>query len=402
VDVPKSTIRLIVLIAAGAAAASPLVARSAEWYANSNVRQRISYNDNIGLRTSSSEKVSEFGETSTVDMSLGGRSPTAEIDFTSVLDFTRFPDERSLNSNDQFLTLSGLKRGQRWTAGIVGNVIRDTTRTSDVEDTGEFILQNRRREVLGIGPQVTYQLTPVDEIGLNGRFSDTHYPSNNITDFQQWGGGGSWVRRLTERTQFLLNGSGYKTNSGSRGSQNSNYYTALVGFAHSFTDTLEGRLTAGPTIADVDVVGGPSNSRRSHSDFNLGYGFDGAIDYRFRERLSFSGQIFRTVRPSTTTGNIIEETGVRISSSYDLFKHVYLDTATLYKRRQAIGDSDVPNRDYVSFQPELRWEFLEDWNLRVGYRLRWQRYDRNDNDEAFSNSVLASVGYNLPPLTMSR
>jgi len=402
--VRTATIRLIGLIAAaGAVAASPMVVRSAEWYMDGALRQQISYDDNIGLRTNSNDRVSEFGETSTIDMSVGGRSPTAEIDFNSVFDFTRFPDERSLNSNDQYLTLSALKRGQRWTARMAGSFIRDTTRTSDVEDTGQFILQNRRREVWRVGPEVTYQLTPVDQVGFSGLYSDTHYPSNNLRNFQQWGGTGNWSHSLTERTQLLLIAAGFKNNSGSRGSQNSRYYIAQVGAAHMFTDQLAARLTAGPTLADTDVVNVSGGTRTSSSDVNFGYGFDGSIDYQFQQRLLFSGSVFRTVTPSGTTGNIVEETGFRFNSTYDLFKNVYFETEALYKFREHVGqNTNTPRRDFVSFQPGLRWNFLDDWNMRLAYRFRWQRFDRDDNDEAFSNSVLASVTYGIPPLTMSR
>lgn len=378
-------------------------AKAAEWYLNGRAAQEFSYDDNIGLRSAEDQKVSAFGETSSIGFRAGGRSPTVDVGVDALFDFTRFPDESSLNSNDQFLSLDATHTGERLTAQLAGQYVRDTTRTSDIEDSGLFILQNRRREVRRLTPSVSYQLTPVDEVSFNGELSDTYYPSGNVRNFQQWGGSGDWARSVSERTQLLASLSGFQVNSNDAGSQDTTYYSASFGVGYVFSPTLRARLLAGPTLARVNFVFDDGGLRASNTGTTVGYGFDGTVDYRYQERLSFQGRVYRTVQPSSTTGVVSEETGVRLSARYGLLEHVSADLAALYILRESVGQSTSGRRDFVSVQPALRWQFAEEWDLRVSYRFRWQKFeDTVEDPDASSNAVLASITYRLPPLAMSR
>lgn len=379
-------------------------AEAAEWYLNSRARQDFSYDDNIGLRSANDEKISAFGETSSIGATIGGRSPSVDIGLDSVFNFTRFPSESSLNSNDQYFTLSSAFTGERLTAELDAQYIRDTTRTSDIEDTGLFILQNRRREVRRLAPKLAYQLTPMDEVSAEGDISDTYYPSGDIRNFEQWGGTGTWTRSTSERTQLLASLSGFKVNSNDSGSQNTTYYAAQVGFGHVLTEKLRVRLVAGPTLARVNFIFASGGVRFTNTDTSLGYGFDGTVDYQQDERLSLQGRVYRTVRPSSTTGVVLEETGFRASGRYALMQHVSLDLAALYVLRESVGQTDTSGRrDFVSVEPGLLWRLAENWDLRFAYRYRWQRFDDADEDpDASSNAVLGSLTYRLPPLSMSR
>lgn len=245
-------------------------AEAAEWYLNSRARQDLSYDDNIGLRSANDEKIAAFGETSSIGATIGGRSPSFDIGLESLFNFTRFPSESSLNSNDQYLTLSSAYTGERLTADLDAQYIRDTTRTSDIEDSGLFILQNRRREVRRLAPKLAYQLTPVDEVSAEGDISDTYYPSGDIRNFEQWGGTGTWTRSTSERTQLLASLSGFKVNSNDSGSQNTTYYAAQVGFGHVLSEKLRVRLAAGPTLARVNFVFVSGGFRSTSSDTSLG------------------------------------------------------------------------------------------------------------------------------------
>jgi hypothetical protein len=379
-------------------------AEAAEWYLNSRARQDLSYDDNIGLRSANDEKIAAFGETSSIGAAIGGRSPSVDIGLDTLFNFTRFPSESRLNSNDQYFTLGSAYTGERLTAQLKAQYIRDTTRTSDIEDSGLFILQNRRREVRRLAPRLAYQLTPVDEVSVDGDISDTYYPSGDIRNFEQWGGTGTWTKSIGERTQLLASLSGFKVNSNDSGSQNTTYYAAQVGFGHVLSEKLRVRLVAGPTLARVNIVSSSAGFRFASNDTTLGYGFDGTVDYRYHERLSLQGRMFRTVRPSSTTGVVLEETGFRASGRFALLQHVSLDLATLYLLREAVGETDPSGRrDFVSIEPALVWRLAEDWDLRLGYRYRWQRFDDADEDpDASSNAVLGALTYRLPPLSMSR
>lgn len=384
------------------AAATP--ARAAEWFVSGTAGQEVSYDDNIGLRGPSDEQVSAFGETTSVGVTVGGRSPVLDLRLDSLFNFTRFPSESSLNSNDQYLTATADYAGERLSLGLTGQYIRDTTRTSDIEESALFILQNRRREVARVQPSVGYKLSRIDEVRIVGDVSDTTYPSRDIRNFQQWGATGEWVRSLSERTAILANVSGFRVNSNDSGLQKTSNYAAQIGASHRFSERLAARLTAGPTLTDSDFTFASGSFRISDSSTTLGYGLDGRLDYRVDERSWLGAQVYRTVRPSGTTGIVSEETGVRLSATHALRQHLFGDASALYQLREDVSRSSGDRRrHYVAVHPSLRWQFAEDWNVRLVYRFRWQRYDDSgDDQDAYSNAVTASLTYRLPPLSMSR
>ncbi len=43
--------------------------------------------------------------------------------------------------------------------------------------------------------------------------------------------------------------------------------------------------------------------------------------------------------------------------------------------------SEDRSRQYVSFQPGVRWRLLEDLSLNCFYRFRWQKYDQLKSED---------------------
>ena len=121
--------------------------------------------------------------------------------------------------------------------------------------------------------------------------------------------------------------------------------------------------------------------------------------------MTFEGEVGRDLTPSTSTGELNEDTTLTIRSSYELFPKVFLETSIFYVHRDQVGSGSgqttigTQSRDYASIEPTVRWRIYRDWNLSVGYRLQWQSIDGGD---AFANAAFASLTYDLPRLTMSR
>lgn len=384
------------LIVAGRAA------DAAEWYARSGLSQALEYDDNIGLSASERQRTSGFSETSTLDLNLGGRSPTMQIDLGSKFNFTRFPTESRLNSNDQFLTLAGAYTGQRATLGLSGRYVRDTTRTSDLDGTGLFILQNTRRQLTSVTPELAYKLTERDEVRMSGGYTDITYPSGNIRDYSETSGRFGWTHALSPRTQLLASASVLRVNSNSRGSQNSYIFGLLAGARHIFSPQFEATLVAGPSLARTDFVANVGGTRTAERGTALGYLLDSDLTYTVKERLSVKAGVSRTVTPDTTTGAVEEVTAFRLSSSYTLYPNVFADAGILYLVQQDVGQAqESVRRDYVALEPGVRWRFFENWEMALRYRFEYQTYGQA-NTEARANTVMASVSYRLPPLSMSR
>lgn len=378
------------------------------------------YDDNVSLQSGQGNRGSgsgnsgtdsqraSYGSVSSAALTTGARTPTIETALTSLVTATRYFQDSSLDSDDLFLTLGGTRTGQRWTTGLVGQFIYDTTRSSDVEDTGEFINKNARREFYSIAPKVSHALTPRDRLTFATIYSYTHYDVEDLNDFSNVNAQFGWTHDLTERTNILANTSISKINRNGDGNDNSQYYNLLFGASHQYTKDLKINFSAGPSFVQNDSVRTGGGERQTERSFVVNYAFDGGLTYKLEERLDFKAIAGRAVTASGTTGAVNEDTRVTVAASYKLFPTMFLDTPLTYLHRDQVGgenddesdtDSTPVTRDFVSFEPTLRWVFDPDWDLRVGYRVRWQS---NGNENAVGNAALVSINYRLPRFTMSR
>ncbi len=96
-------------------------------------------------RSDPGSSVADTSFESSIQAIAGARTPNLNILLDTRFNFTVFVNEDQLNSNDQFITLgSDYQYGRsRW--GVQGDFVNDTTRTSDIDNTGLFILDNMRR-----------------------------------------------------------------------------------------------------------------------------------------------------------------------------------------------------------------------------------------------------------------
>lgn len=175
-------------------------ARAAEWYQESELGQIFGYDDNIGLEgggDSGSGKTSGVQSTSSIQLNSGVRTPAAELSLTSLFTFNVFPGNSGLDSNDQYFTLRGEKIGQLWSAGIAARYVRDTSRTNDVTETGNFILQNKRRNFVNVAPSLEYGVTHLDQLSLTPFYSYSHYGTNLLPDVTTYGLAAGWAHDLS-------------------------------------------------------------------------------------------------------------------------------------------------------------------------------------------------------------
>lgn len=380
---------------------------AAEWYLENQLGQLLRYEENIGLEGGGTgEQESGLASTSSIGITAGGRTPTLDVQLASLFNFTYFPYNSDLNSNDQYFTLSGKRTGERWTAALTGQYIRDTTRTSDVEQSGEFILANKRRDFFSISPTLKYSATAIDSISFSPYYYYNHYNTDEIPDSSNLGVQVAWDHDLSQRTQIMNSVSASKLNSNDnvQGNDNSRYYELLIGANHKFSENLLGSLSAGPTLAETDRVENGVGGRQSQGGTTLGYGFAANLTYSFEERLSFKGDVRRTLAPSTTAATLNEDTSVRIAANYQLFANLFVEMPVSYLHRELIGDDAQATgtsgtRDYAAVEPTLRWRIGPDWDFRIGYGLQWQK---TEDGNGFGNAGFAFLTYRLPRLAMSR
>lgn len=386
------------------AAAGVPDARAAEWYVDTGVRQDVEYDDNIGLSLTSDQVVADTSFESSVVATAGVNTPNLNIHLDSVFNFSVFVNQDQLNSNDQYVTMGSDYQYGRSTWGVQGDFVHDTSRTSDVDATGLFILENNTRFVYRAGPTWSYQLSPRDTLDTSATYTNVNYPSGELRDYDQVSGTVGYTHLLTPRTQLLSSLDAYYYDSNKFGSLDSQFVGALFGASHMVSETVRLSALVGPRVVRQEIRGPGASSSDNSTD--VSYIADASITYTPTERTFFEGQYTRTTEPNTSTGALLNKDEFRLYARYNLLEKVAIDlTARYFMQDSPTGVSEDRTRQYASFQPGVRWYLLEDLSLNCFYRFRWQKYDQlksENGTQGNSNAVYARLRYDLPTLSSSR
>jgi hypothetical protein len=365
-------------------AGAPLSAALAtEWSIEGRANQRFEFDDNIRLRTTDVETA--WGGVFSPEMDLRRRSELWDVTLNTKLAFSRFNDD-SLNYEDQFVKLNSGYRTELGTLGLEGKLIRDTTLTSEVTDTGRLD-ENARRESYNFSPSWSYTLSPRDNFTLSAGWTVVDYHTSSLTDYRFLLGSGSWTRSLTEvheldATVFTTH---YKTIEGD--DLERQMYAGEAGLNWIFSERFQARLAGGPRYIRTDVSG-------SDGDGDFGFILDASASYQFDERTILEAGAARSVEPSGE-GTTFERDTLELSVKHDLSPRLLLGLEALYLENEDTGDDRVGDRKYYSIQPRIRWRLAQDWDLTASYRYRAQK-SRGSVSWADSNSVLMTVTYRSP------
>jgi hypothetical protein len=412
-SVSRPPLARLVLLAAAALAAGRLAGPAAadEIYAKAYLGQSLGYDDNPNFTFDSSGTGSSLTSDSSVSVNAGVRTPAYDFGTNATVTYSAFPQNSELNSVDGLVGATFARRFGLSRYGLRGNFITDTTRTTDEEQTGQFVEANSRRYVLSAGPFVETQLDPLNSLSASALYENQDRVSNDLPDSQQYSANALWTRILTPRTQAQASMNGFVYDSNSNGSTESQSIGLNVGFLHQFSPRLSARLLAGPVystqrlrlnqtaINDFDL----SQSDTDSDSSSISYQVDSGLTYRMSDRTDFGGGFTRSSSPSTTSGIVTESNIVNLFVNHDLLKDVSVGARASYNRRTQLagGDGDDDIRDLVTVSPNLTWQVQDDLRLTLNYLFRWQRRD-NTGDTSISNGVFVAVNYELPRLLGDR
>ncbi|MCU0838582.1 MAG: hypothetical protein MUE49_07655 [Rhodospirillales bacterium] len=388
-------------------------AAAAEYYARAALQQSLGYDDNPNFSVDDTRgSGASITSTSGLSLNAGAQTPAFQFDTNAVLSYDIFPDNTELNSFDQQIGASVARRFGQSRYGVQGSFLSDTTRTSDVEETGRFVDTNSRRYVWSAGPFMQTQIDPLNSASLSATYSNQDRVSQNLPDSEQYSANAQWTHILTPRTQAQAGLNGFIYNSNSSGSNESESIGATFGVLHQVSQRLSVRFLAGPVYTIQRIRGkqsfinefGLPESDTNNRSSSLSYQIDSGATYQLSERTDFGATFTRTASPDTTSGVVTESNRVAFSANHDILRTVSVGTALIYNRRTNLasgggGDDDV--RDLVEIGPNVTWKVDNDLWLSLNYRFRWQRED-DTGSTATSNGVFFALNYDLPRLLGNR
>ncbi len=379
-------------------------ALAAEWSVGGQVRERIAFDDNVRLVTENKEQA--FGSTTTLDLNVEARTPASALNATVGLGKTVFIGAEGLDSFDQHLAAGGQHRSQRVTLSANAGFDRETTRTSEITDTGRTDV-DAERTGLTLGASVAYRASRLDSITLSSNFSDVSFDSGSgsgdLTGFRTYGGDVSWSRPLTARIDLnvSLTASRFETQSGRQEDQEeSNSYSVNIELTPALLENLEYRGSVGVTHVSTDfqeLVGGSLVSRQRTS---TGFNTDSGVSYTF-ERTTIRADVANGFSPSAR-GEVVERALVGAGVDHRLTPRITLFVGGSFQRDTSQRDTSTTSdttgdRTFWSVEPGVRWAFLPNWTASASYRYRSD--DVGDTGErAVSNAVFATVAYQMKAL----
>ena len=369
--------------------AGPGGARAADWTFESSASQRLGYDDNVGLNRQN--KVSDLSSLSTVRLDLLGSEQSQSLDFgiSSRFDYTAFLEERDLNSDDQRVALFGDYQTalSRW--GLTAAYSRDTTRTRDEDDTGEFILENVRRHEVEVRPSWTYLLSELDSITLRGGYDNVQF-EEQLVDFWRLSGEVGWIRKLSQTAEVDLSAFASLTKPDELERQ-TQVYGLKAGWSSTPIRDLEIRFGIGGYWARTDF--GASSGRGDSLDDQASIGLlpSAGLSYQLGQDATIAAAYSRDIRPSGG-GGVLERDRLEAS-----FEQVWSPRGSwrvdfLYQFQNALDDLGGGGRDLIRVSPSIAWRFTENWSVRGAYRLRWQSLE-GEGEDALSNAVFVTMTY---------
>lgn len=353
------------------------IVQAADLYAQGILSQRFKYDDNIGLK--SSNKVSDLSSHSSIKLNLGIQTDALKIGLKPGFKFTKFAEESELNSNDQrvvgyvrYLTRSSILK-------LTTSYDRDTTRTKDEDDTGEFILDNVDRQELEIQPSWTYQHTRKDTFTLSGKYNDVSF-EERLVDYSRFMAELKWSHNLSSVDELNLQTIITSIKPESLLDKDALIYGIGAGWNSKRMRNLELDLTIG--FVQIDLNGESLNKYLPAAN----------LRYKINSQSEIHSVFARTISPSGN-GEVLVRDVMDLAFKEQWNSTLSWDLSLRYQTQESLATNGRVDRDFLRLSPSIEWEYNKTWKLRSRYQFRWQQLD-NDNDRtATSNAVMFMLIY---------
>jgi hypothetical protein len=353
-----------------------------EWSLGATVNQRFEADDNIRMQSSGDDTV--YGSITSPELRLRGRSPVLDVSLFGKFDFGWFSDS-DLNTDDQQARLASTYRTETGIFGLDAEVDRDTTRTSELTDTGVFDVIARRLRYR-LAPSYTAIVTPRNRLRVDGAYTDVTYDTGTLSDYAVVSGGATWQHDYTQKTEVTLGVSGYHYETTSGPDSETDLIALLFGVNHKYSERLSVSANIGPRYATIDNALGRENS--------IGVQLGAGVEYLMSEQTTISGSVDRSVSGSAS-GTTPERNTLRLSIRHQFLPRWDFLFGALYIKDEDDSTSGTGGREYISLEPAVRWQVARNVDLSTSYRYRRQEFD--SGSEADSNAVFITLTYRAMP-----
>lgn len=365
------------------------LADAAEWSGQAGLSVAGEYDDNPRLLNQDEEGA--VGVIVTPSVAIRSQLPRTTFELGGSLPFNKFEGTGSdggedLTSFDQHANASVTTETRLTSFGLNGTFDRQTTRLSEVEDSGD-LADDATRLSYGGGARVSQQITRRDFLDLFGNAQDVSFDTDRLSDFRSYGGGAGYRHLLTKQDQIGFSSDYSRFDPGSDEDTQSDIVGARAIWIHESSPTLSLDLSAGGQFIWSEQGDGDRNT-------DLGFTVSGDVNWtpspKDDLRLTFE-------RSSVPSGTGTLQTRNRASAGYvrKLTRSVGLSLDIDFIMQEALDDQRGDDRIFVQAKPRIFWAPFQNWELSASYRFRRQEFT-GSNETAYSNAVFVTISYSSP------
>jgi hypothetical protein len=387
---PNRLITNLTLGCLGLFGAQPALADG--WEVQGQVSVEGQYDDNPRLRTEGEEGV--FGISTSPELTIRKKTPTSSVYATGAANFAEFSGDGGggddLDSIDQRAGAGLTTKTRLSTLALDARYSRVPTRVSEVEDTGVLTTDATRTSFAGDAAH-TYRVSRRDVLSVFGNAQDVSFSNTNqLTDYRSYGGGAAYRRLVSSSDELGLSVSYSRFDPSSNNDTASNTVNGHGSWSNTVSPQLSFAISAGGDFIWLDPPG--SDNQRDFEFF-----LEAGVDWKASKSDALDLTLRRSAEPSGS-GTVDERNTLKFGYRRDLTKSIGFDLAVNVLLQDSVDDAGRSNDHFfLSVQPKLSWQFLEDWTVSASYRYRRQELEVS-GDPATSNAGFLTIQYQSPPI----
>jgi hypothetical protein len=414
-------------------------ADATDYAANLSVAASGKHDDNVRMATTDKTPISGFAVSPTITLNANTEATHFLLDTT--FDFARYNDS-GFNTNDQRLNASANKHFERNVISLNADIIRDSTTTSELLDSGRIGTKAERTEEYALNPSWEMTLNEKNKLVMESAYSIRNYHDSAYIGYKNWNNSLDWSYALNERWRMDVVAQQSKYRSDRITVDVPAYDLTIPIFStiaiiekgnygqqrySSVSDSLGGQLGASYLISEknsLQALVGQSKVKQSYSlddpnnicgdtDFIRGFAAlclaapetttltTAQLGWALStEQHQLSLQVVKSQQPSSN-GVTVDATRLTANWSYHVTELDQLSLDVSGTRNRSINKNNAAqststlDRDYVAATAGYHRQFSESWYIDAAYQYRHQDYKYFD---ATAASNLITIGIRYTPV----
>jgi len=380
--------------------------QAAEWTIDGRLNQEMAYDDNIRMQ-SGEDKRSSFIYEFLPQLNAAYKSGNTQLAANVGYGVEVYSNKLETTRQKVNTSVSGSYQTQSVNYGLNVSYNLQPARNTAADDTGNFN-SDAARTSWSISPTIAYTLTEQDTLSGSVQYSQSLYSNEDAlaisssNDNSNIGFNLAWGHRWSEQytTTLSANASFYESDGEIRQTTNKSY-SATLGNSYVFNEQWDVYFDVGYRYTD---------SENTQLGFIIDHSSQGFL---INSALNYTGEVLtsgisfnQSITPDGN-GQLNQRSSVAFNVSYQLAETVSTQLSSSYQKTKSISTFVLNNdRSNITASAEINWKVTQFIFLNARYSYRWQDEQPLINtvatENASSNRVMLTVGYNWQGLSLSR